>query len=256
MPGGAQPPLRSLCMGAPPHAPGDFLPDEKVTKESPRGVSPLGTPLGGPSEKCFTFRSRSPCSTSCCYPLKRVCDTNPDRFATLSLWSNRSFFLPEIGRSHTFCYQTVARQRGPISGQLQRKQRKHRTFLTLFLYTILKYLFIKILCFRCSWLINGVIKPFVAAQNLHKTGTELHRTPARRRNTPSPIPHLAPKLHPNVQPNPPRHGLTAQNLFSVKPKKKTRPIHPQPQSGKSVFFCGRKQPGASRSGAQRARKGR
>ena len=125
-----------------------------------------------------------------------------------------------MGRSHTFCYQTVARQRGPISGQLQRKQRKHRTFLTLFLYTILKYLFIKILCFRCRWPINGVIKPFVAAQNLHKTGTELHRTPARRRNTPSPIPHLAPKLHPNVQPNPPRHGLTAQNLFSVKPKKK------------------------------------
>ena len=27
--------------------PSDFLPDEKVTKESPRGVSPLGTPLGG-----------------------------------------------------------------------------------------------------------------------------------------------------------------------------------------------------------------
>ena len=145
---------------------------------------------------------------------------------------------------------------GILRKPLQRKQRKHRTFLTLFLYTILKYLFIKILCFRCSWLINGVIKPFVAAQNLHKTGTELHRTPARRRNTPSPIPHLAPKLHPNVQPKPPRHGLTAQNLFSVKPKKKTRPILPQPQSGKSVFFCGRKQPGASRSGAQRARKGR
>ena len=101
-----------------------------------------------------------------------------------------------MGRSHTFCYQTVARQRGPISGQLQRKQRKHRTFLTLFLYTILKYLFIKILCFRCSWLINGVIKPFVAAQNLHKTGTELHRTPARRRNTPSPIPRINPKVAP------------------------------------------------------------
>ena len=28
-------------------APGDFLPDEKVTKESPRGDTPLGTPLGG-----------------------------------------------------------------------------------------------------------------------------------------------------------------------------------------------------------------
>ena len=48
--------LGSLCgtvapastdAGAPPRAPGDFLPDEKVTKESPRGVSPLGTPLGG-----------------------------------------------------------------------------------------------------------------------------------------------------------------------------------------------------------------
>ena len=56
-----------------------------------------------------------------------------------------------------------------------------------------------------------------------------------------------------MQPNPPRHGLTAQNLFSVKPKKKTRPILPQPQSGKSVFFCGRKQPGASRSAASAKR---
>ena len=28
-------------------APDDFLPDEKVTKESPRGDTPLGTPLGG-----------------------------------------------------------------------------------------------------------------------------------------------------------------------------------------------------------------
>ncbi len=34
-------------LGAPPRAPGDFLPDEKVTKESPRGETPLGTPLGG-----------------------------------------------------------------------------------------------------------------------------------------------------------------------------------------------------------------
>ena len=34
-------------LGAPPQAPGDFLPAEKVTKESPRGDTPLGTPLGG-----------------------------------------------------------------------------------------------------------------------------------------------------------------------------------------------------------------
>ena len=166
------------------------------------------------------------------------------------------FFLPEIGRSHTFCYQTVARQRGPISGQLQRKQRKHRTFLTLFLYTILKYLFIKILCFRCSWLINGVIKPFVAAQNLHKTGTELHRTPARRRNTPSPIPPFSPKVAPKRATQTPAPRINSTKSFLRKTKEKTRPILPQPQSGKSVFFCGRKQPGASRSGAQRARKGR
>ena len=33
--------------GAPPRAPGDFLPDEKVTKESPRGETPLGTPPKG-----------------------------------------------------------------------------------------------------------------------------------------------------------------------------------------------------------------
>ena len=85
---------------------------------------------------------------------------------------------------------------------MQRKQRKHRTFLTLFLYTISKYLFIKILCFRCSWPINGVIKPFVAAQKLHKTAqncTELHRTSAALYLSLHLYPHLAPKLHANVQ---------------------------------------------------------
>ena len=85
---------------------------------------------------------------------------------------------------------------GILRRPLQRKQRKHRTFLTLFLYTILKYLFIKILCFRCSWPINGVIKPFVAAQNLHKTGTELHRTAQNSRPPPQ---------HPfTYTPNPPK----------------------------------------------------
>ena len=144
---------------------------------------------------------------------------------------------------------------GILRRPLQRKQRKHRTFLTLFLYTILKYLFIKILCFRCSWPINGVIKPFVAAQKLHKTCTNCTELPPAAATPLHLYPHLAPKLHPNVQPKPPRHGLTAQNLFSVKPKKKTRPILPQPQSGKSVFFCGRKQPGAMRKRARKGRKG-
>ena len=44
--------------GAPPRAPGDFLPDEKVTKESPRGDTPLGTPPEGdaslPLRRCRT----------------------------------------------------------------------------------------------------------------------------------------------------------------------------------------------------------
>ena len=78
---GAGSPCGPQCRRSALH-PGDFLPDEKVTKESPRGVSPLGTPLRG--------TLRSPCSTLCCYPLKRVCATKIDRFATLRWWANRS----------------------------------------------------------------------------------------------------------------------------------------------------------------------
>ena len=40
--------------------PGDFLPDEKVTKESPRGVTPLGTPLGGHYHPPSGDKRRSP----------------------------------------------------------------------------------------------------------------------------------------------------------------------------------------------------
>ena len=98
------------------------------------------------------------------------------------------------------------------------------------------------------------------AQNRHRTAqncTELHRTPARRRNTPSPIPRIPPKVASKRATNPlPSHGLTAEYFSWSKPKETTRPIRPPSQSGKSVFFCGRNQPGASRSGAQRARKGR
>ncbi len=89
-------------LGAPPQPPGDFLPDEKVTKESPRRVSPLGTPLKG--------TLRSPCSTLCCYPLKRVSATDLDRFATLSERANWSCFLPTPYKGHTCSCQSVARQ--------------------------------------------------------------------------------------------------------------------------------------------------
>ena len=74
---------------------------------------------------------------------------------------------------------------------------------------------------------------------------------------PSPIPRIPPKVAPKRATNPlPSHGLTAEYFSWSKPKETTRPIRPPSQSGKSVFFCGRNQPGASRSAAQRARKGR
>ena len=62
MRGGAAPrPLHSSpWRGFQPRAPGDFLPDEKVTKESPRGVSPLGTPLGGRFAPPAAHRAATP----------------------------------------------------------------------------------------------------------------------------------------------------------------------------------------------------
>ena len=111
---------------------------------------------------------------------------------------------------------------GILRRPLQRKQRKHRTFLTLFLYTILKYLFIKILCFRCSWLINGVIKPFVAAQELHKPAQTVPNSRARRTTPLHLYPESPPKLHPNVQLNATAPRINRKNLSSMKPKETTK----------------------------------
>ena len=66
---------------------------------------------GGPSEKCFTFRSRSPCGRP--HPLDRVSATKIDRFATLSWWANRSYFFLWFHRGNTLCFQSVARQDCP-----------------------------------------------------------------------------------------------------------------------------------------------
>ena len=91
-------------MGAPPHAPGDFLPDEKVTKESPRGgTPPLGTPLGGRSAPPAASRN----------PLDKVCATKIDRSATLGWWANRSCFFLWFHQGNTLCFQSVARQGCP-----------------------------------------------------------------------------------------------------------------------------------------------
>ena len=72
---GGLPPSSALLpyMGAPPHAPGDFLPDEKVTKESPRGGHPSGySPEGDaslplqhivllPPRRAFSHKKRPIC---------------------------------------------------------------------------------------------------------------------------------------------------------------------------------------------------
>ena len=79
-----------------------FSPMRKSPKNLPEGDTPLGTPLRG--------TLRSPCSTLCCYPLKRVSATDPDRFATLSERANWSCFLPTPYKGHTFSCQSVARQ--------------------------------------------------------------------------------------------------------------------------------------------------
>ena len=50
------------------------------------------------------------------HPLDRVSVTNPDRFATLSWWANRSFFSPSFTGGHTLCCQSVARWGGVKGG--------------------------------------------------------------------------------------------------------------------------------------------
>ena len=51
----------------------------------------------------------------------------------------------------------------------------------------------------------------------------------------------------------PCHGLKVESVPSKEPKEKMRPICPHAQSGKSVFFYRRKQPGAMRKRAQQGR---
>ena len=77
---------------------------------SPMRKSPKNLPEGTPLWVLPRGTLRSPCSTLCCYPLKRVSATDPDRFATLSERANWSCFLPTPYKGHTFSYQSVARQ--------------------------------------------------------------------------------------------------------------------------------------------------
>ena len=67
-----------------PSTPGDFPAAGKVTKGAPR-AAPFGIPRGGRFAPPAASRN----------PLDRASATKIDRFATLSLWANRSYFSPQ-----------------------------------------------------------------------------------------------------------------------------------------------------------------
>ena len=74
------------CMGAPPQAPGDFPVAGKVTKGAPRAAA-LWNPASTtkpPFSRSLTHRAGLPSATT------------KDRFATLGLWANRSYFFPKL----------------------------------------------------------------------------------------------------------------------------------------------------------------
>ena len=112
--------------GAPPLRPREFM----------RGWQPLHPPAGAPREHgkamlgtrvTFPSRGKSPKARQGLrplespegdaslplrfpHPLDRVYATEKDRFATLSLWANRSYFFLWFHQGNTLCFQSVARQ--------------------------------------------------------------------------------------------------------------------------------------------------
>ena len=98
-----------LPMGGPTRpTPGVPFVSRRKEPKACRGCAP-GPPLGG-----IIIPPAARACMRLLLPPERVCATNPDRFATLSLWANRSFFLPRFLRGHTFWFQAVARQVGEL----------------------------------------------------------------------------------------------------------------------------------------------
>ena len=79
--------------------PGDFPVAGKVTKGAPKPtvLDSLGVKLP-PFSRSLTHRAGLPSATE------------KDRFATLSWWTNRSYFFLWFHRENTLCFQSVARQ--------------------------------------------------------------------------------------------------------------------------------------------------
>ena len=98
-----------LPMGGPTRpTPGVPFVSRRKEPKACRGCAP-GPPLGG-----IIIPPAARACMRLLLPPERVCATDPGRFATLSLWANRSFFLPRFLRGHTFWFQAVARQVGEL----------------------------------------------------------------------------------------------------------------------------------------------
>ena len=98
---GAAPPQPPRCRRSALH-PGDFPVAGKVTKGAPR-AAPFGIP------RCVVAALFALAAHRAGLPSA----TKIDRFATLSLWANRSYFFLWFHRGNTLCFQSVARQDCP-----------------------------------------------------------------------------------------------------------------------------------------------
>ena len=100
MRGGKAPSALPYAGALRPSTPGDFLPDEKVTKESPRGGTPSGySPEGDRAKSVSLFAPAPPAASRT--PSIGLSATKIDRFATLRQWANRSCFFPLVpSRKH------------------------------------------------------------------------------------------------------------------------------------------------------------
>ena len=95
---GAAPP-QPRDAGAPPCTRVTF-PSRGKSPKARQGLRPLESPgaWSPPFSRSLTHRAGLPYATKI------------DRFATLSRWANRSYFLPKLHRGYTFSCQSVARQ--------------------------------------------------------------------------------------------------------------------------------------------------
>ena len=82
--------------GAPPLRPRVTFPSRGKSPKARQGLRPLESPEGDRAKSETLFAPAPPAASR--NPLDRVSTIKQDRFATLSLWANRSLFLPKLHR--------------------------------------------------------------------------------------------------------------------------------------------------------------